>query len=90
MKAVYLTGIGKLEMRDIPAPQVQRPDDVLLRVDVVGVCGSDMHYFKEGRIGTTTNRSGGIQGGITNGEPILLRVAFKPTSSIAREQRTVL
>jgi L-iditol 2-dehydrogenase len=51
MKAVFLTGIGKLEMREIPAPQLQRPDDVLLRVEVVGVCGSDMHYFKEGRIG---------------------------------------
>lgn len=51
MKAVYLTGIGKLELRDIPAPRVQRGDDVLLRVDAVGVCGSDMHYFKDGRIG---------------------------------------
>ena len=38
---------------------------------------------------TATNRSGGIQGGISNGEDILLRVAFKPTATIRQEQRTV-
>ena len=41
------------------------------------------------RIGTTTNRSGGIQGGISNGEPILVRVAFKPVATIFKEQNTV-
>jgi chorismate synthase len=43
----------------------------------------------EGRIATATNRSGGIQGGISNGEPITMRVAFKPTATIARPQQTV-
>lgn len=38
---------------------------------------------------TRSNRSGGIQGGISNGENIILRVAFKPTSTIGQEQRTV-
>jgi chorismate synthase len=38
---------------------------------------------------TRTNRSGGIQGGISNGENIVLRVAFKPTSTIGQEQNTV-
>ena len=38
---------------------------------------------------TVSNRSGGIQGGISNGENIILRVAFKPTSTIGQEQRTV-
>lgn len=42
-----------------------------------------------GGIGTRTNFSGGIQGGISNGEAILLRVAFKPTATIMREQETV-
>ncbi|MCL7025510.1 hypothetical protein MKW94_011208 [Papaver nudicaule] len=42
-----------------------------------------------GRIRTRTNRSGGIQGGISNGEIIHLRVGFKPTSTISREQKTV-
>jgi len=38
---------------------------------------------------TATNRSGGVQGGISNGEPILLRVAFKPTATIRIAQQTV-
>ncbi len=42
-----------------------------------------------GEIRTVTNRSGGIQGGITNGENIIIRVAFKPTATIRKEQRTV-
>ena len=36
-----------------------------------------------------TNRSGGVQGGISNGEPIIFRVAFKPTATIAQAQKTV-
>jgi chorismate synthase len=43
----------------------------------------------EGRVRTRTNRSGGIQGGISNGEDILVRAAFKPTATILREQETV-
>jgi chorismate synthase len=43
----------------------------------------------DGRPRTVTNRSGGIQGGISNGEDILLRVAFKPTATIASPQQTV-
>lgn len=42
-----------------------------------------------GGLRTATNRSGGIQGGISNGEDILLRAAFKPTATIGKEQRTV-
>ncbi len=38
---------------------------------------------------TRTNRSGGVQGGISNGEAITIRVAFKPTATILREQETV-
>ncbi len=43
----------------------------------------------DGRIRTATNNSGGIQGGITNGETIVCRAAFKPTATIAAAQRTV-
>ena len=47
-------------------------------------------YFNEGgRIRTRTNRSGGVQGGISDGEDIVLRVAFKPTATILHEQETV-
>jgi chorismate synthase len=42
-----------------------------------------------GKIRTRTNRSGGVQGGISNGEAIVIRVAFKPTATILREQQTV-
>lgn len=44
---------------------------------------------EDGRIRTRTNRSGGVQGGIANGEPIRMRVAFKPTATILRDQQTV-
>ena len=43
----------------------------------------------DGRVRTSTNYSGGIQGGISNGEDIAVRVAFKPTGTIASEQTTV-
>lgn len=43
----------------------------------------------DGRPRTSTNHSGGIQGGISNGEDVLIRVAFKPTATISSEQRTV-
>jgi chorismate synthase len=43
----------------------------------------------QGNIRTITNHSGGVQGGISNGEAIILRVAFKPTATIRKEQKTV-
>ena len=43
----------------------------------------------DGSIGTLTNQSGGIQGGISNGEDIYFRVAFKPVATLLREQQTV-
>jgi chorismate synthase len=50
---------------------------------------NDPFVMKAGRLGTLTNRSGGVQGGITNGEPILFRVAFKPPATIGLSQQTV-
>lgn len=50
---------------------------------------NDPFIMKQGRIGTLTNFSGGVQGGISNGEPLFLRVAFKPTATIRKPQRTV-
>ena len=43
----------------------------------------------QGRVGTRTNHAGGVLGGISSGEPLLFRVAFKPVSTIAKEQRTI-
>src|SRR6266700_4151818 len=50
---------------------------------------NDPFEMRGGEIRTSTNYSGGIQGGISNGEEIYFRVAFKPTATIAREQKTV-
>jgi chorismate synthase len=50
---------------------------------------NDLFYMEEGRVRTETNRSGGVQGGISNGEPIFFRVGFKPTATIFRPQATV-
>lgn len=50
---------------------------------------NDPFFNAGGRVRTRTNRSGGVQGGISNGEDIVLRVAFKPTATILREQETV-
>ena len=50
---------------------------------------NDPFRLENGRVVTETNHAGGILGGITTGMPILFRAAFKPTPSIAKEQRTV-
>ena len=51
---------------------------------------NDEFYIDEnGETRTVSNRSGGVQGGISNGENIVIRVAFKPTATIGKEQRTV-
>jgi len=50
---------------------------------------NDPFTIKDGKIVTVTNNAGGILGGISNGMPIVVRVAVKPTSSIAKKQETV-
>ena len=50
---------------------------------------NDIFVNKDGKIGTETNRSGGVQGGISNGEELVFRVAFKPTATLIQSQRTV-
>ncbi|MGB0144850.1 MAG: chorismate synthase [Akkermansiaceae bacterium] len=50
---------------------------------------NDAFYLEEGQVRTRTNHSGGVQGGISNGEPIVFRVAFKPTATIMSSQETV-
>src|SRR5881409_791626 len=50
---------------------------------------NDPFEMRAGKIRTATNNSGGVQGGISNGEEIYFRVGFKPTATIAHQQRTV-
>ena len=56
---------------------------------MLGSQHNDLFIKKTNKIGTKTNNSGGIQGGISNGEDIFFRVAFKPVSSIMSSQKTV-
>lgn len=56
---------------------------------VKGSENNDSYVVREGKIETLTNNAGGILGGLSNGMPVVVRVAFKPPSSIPREQKTV-
>ncbi len=52
MKAMKLTGIRQMEMLEVPTPQIVKDDDVLIRMRTIGVCGSDVHYYEAGQIGS--------------------------------------
>lgn len=52
MKAMKLTGIRRLELMEVPTPVIVDDTDVLIRMQTVGVCGSDVHYYETGRIGS--------------------------------------
>ncbi|MBN1846656.1 MAG: alcohol dehydrogenase catalytic domain-containing protein [Sedimentisphaerales bacterium] len=52
MKAVQLTGIRQMALAQVAAPRIQTDHDVLLKLQFVGVCGSDVHYYRTGRIGS--------------------------------------
>ncbi len=57
--------------------------------ELYGSENNDLYTIKNGKIITKTNNSGGILGGISNGMPITMRIAFKPASSIAQKQSTI-
>lgn len=52
MKAMVLTGLNRLQIIEKPEPEITGPDDVLIRMKSVGICGSDIHYYQEGKIGS--------------------------------------
>ena len=52
MKTALLTGIRKFETQKVTEPEITRPTDVRIRIKMVGVCGSDIHYYTTGRIGS--------------------------------------
>lgn len=52
MKTMFLTGIRQMEMMETPIPEIKNATDVLVRMKVVGVCGSDIHYYTSGKIGS--------------------------------------
>jgi L-iditol 2-dehydrogenase len=52
MKAAALTGIRRMGMIEVPEPKIIKDNDVLMKVEMVGICGSDVHYYETGEIGT--------------------------------------
>jgi L-iditol 2-dehydrogenase len=52
MKSMMLTGIRQMEMKVVPEPLIVNPNDAKIKMLVVGVCGSDIHYYTQGRIGS--------------------------------------
>jgi len=57
--------------------------------ETFGSENNDLYVIKKGKILTKSNNSGGILGGLSNGMPIVLRIAFKPASSISKKQQTI-
>lgn len=76
-------------MLSIPAAKGFESGSGFAGVKLTGSQHNDPFYAQKGKVHTRTNYSGGIQGGISNGENIILRVAFKPTATIMMEQDTV-
>ena len=67
MKAAFLTAPRRFEIKEVPAPKMVNDTDVLIRIKTVGVCGSDMHYYTTGRIGSQVVRYPFIVGHETAG-----------------------
>jgi chorismate synthase len=58
-------------------------------VDSRGSLVNDVFVVKDGKVTTKTNNSGGIQGGISNGQDIYFRAAFKPVATVLKQQDTI-
>ena len=52
MRSSVLAGLNRIEISEKPVPGLENPGDVLIRMRSVGVCGSDIHYYRTGRIGS--------------------------------------
>ena len=76
-------------MFSLPAVKGFEIGDGFALAKMKGSVANDIFINKDGQITTLTNHSGGIQGGITNGNDIVFRVAFKPIPSISQPQQTV-
>ena len=76
-------------MFSLPAVKGFEVGDGFSLAGMKGSEANDSFINKDGKIATATNHSGGIQGGITNGNDVVFRVAFKPIPSIAQPQQTV-
>ena len=94
MKAAVLTGIRRLEIREVAQPVLADPECAMVRIAAVGICGSDVHYYTTGRIGSqavkypetighecagTITAVGSTVAGLNNGQ----RVSIDPLISCA-------
>lgn len=95
MKTAFITGIRQLEIGETASPRLERPGDAMIRIDAVGVCGSDLHYYRCGRIGAqmvkfpatvghecagTVIEVGASAGGLKTGQ----RIAIEPAMHCGR------
>jgi L-iditol 2-dehydrogenase len=78
MKAAFLSGIRQVQIRETPEPKLNGPRDVLVRVETVGVCGSDVHYYTAGRIGSQVVESPWILGHECAGKVVAVGSAVTP------------
>jgi chorismate synthase len=76
-------------MLSLPASKAFEIGSGFSGILLTGTQHNDAFRSKGGKVVTTTNRSGGIQGGISNGQTIYFRVAFKPVATVMQEQDTV-
>jgi chorismate synthase len=76
-------------MMSLPASKGFEIGSGFAGVRLTGIEHNDPFTAEGGRVRTRTNRSGGVQGGISNGEDVVFRVAFKPTATIGKAQETV-
>jgi chorismate synthase len=76
-------------MLSLPACKGFESGDGFAGTLLTGLEHNDPMRARDGKIFTTANRSGGIQGGISNGETIFFRAAFKPVATVMHEQDTV-
>jgi len=52
LRTIALTGIRRMKLTDVPAPGIKESTDVLIKIKSVGICGSDIQYYRSGRIGS--------------------------------------
>lgn len=84
-----LEGLLSHALFSIPAIKGVEFGEGFAMADLRGSAANDAFRVEDGKVVTATNRNGGINGGISNGMPLVFRCAVKPTPSIARPQQTV-
>jgi L-iditol 2-dehydrogenase len=92
LKVAYFTGLRRLELADAPEPRLDDPGSVLLRIERVGVCGSDVHYYVHGGIGRQKIEYPATMGHECSGTVVEVGSAvtdFRPGMRVAVDPATV-